>query len=411
MKKSDYEKTKYPNIFKHKTNGTYAIDISLGYDSRGKRIRTTRSGIKKEKEAREILQNIKLKKDIKQGITEKAKFEDLLEEYYSWLVFGKKIKETTLKRKKSRFNSRILPFFKGMKLINIKRTDIEAYHKYLDKATKEHHSKKGIIKTDIPLDSETKNSIHKTLSAYFNWIITYKGAITNNPCKSVSNFKVEKKDIEYYTLDELMVLLDTIDKDTTKEKHTKLLVKAVIEGLFFSGFRLGEFLGLRFSDIDFDLFDKKNIDKDEIKINIKAPITYDSGWIETTGKTFDSIRVKYLGRNSFIPIFKYVKYWMAYGIKYSKDDYIFTSPISGKIISPTQLRGHINYYMDKAGLKRLKLKDFRHSYATLLMSNGYRLEDIKEELGHTSIKITEKHYATLYEENKKNIAKKIDKLL
>ena len=62
MKKSDYEKTKYPNIFKHKTNGTYAIDISLGYDSRGKRIRTTRSGIKKEKEAREILQNIKLKK-------------------------------------------------------------------------------------------------------------------------------------------------------------------------------------------------------------------------------------------------------------------------------------------------------------------------------------------------------------
>ena len=67
--------------------------------------------------------------------------------------------------------------------------------------------------------------------------------------------------------------------------------------------------------------------------------------------------------------------------------------------------------MDKAGLERLKLKDFRHSYATLLMSNGYRLEDIKEELGHTSIKTTEKHYATLYDENKKNIARNIDKLL
>ena len=104
MKKDKYEKTQYPNIWKNKDNGTYAIDISLGYDSRGKRIRTTRTGIKKEKEARDILQNIKLKKDIKLGITEKAKFEDLLEEYYTWLQYGKKIKETTLKRKKSRFN-------------------------------------------------------------------------------------------------------------------------------------------------------------------------------------------------------------------------------------------------------------------------------------------------------------------
>ena len=402
MKKSEYEKTQYPNIWKNKENGTYAIDISLGYDSRGKRIRTTKTGIKREKEAREILQNIKLKKDLKLGITEKARFEDLLEEYYSWLLYGKKVKETTLKRKKSRFNSRILPFFKGMKLVSITRNDIEEYHRYLDKIKKDNGS---------PLDSETKNSIHKTLSAYFNWIISYKDIIKTNPCKSVSNFRIEKKDIEYYKLDDLELLLQTIDTDTSKEEHTKLLVKAVIQGLFFSGFRLGELMGLRFKDIGFNILDKDTIDKEEIKIDIKTPVTYDSGWIETKGKTFDSIRSKYLGKKSFKPIFDYVKFWQNNGIIYSKDDFIFLNPLNNKIISPPQLRKHINYFMDKAGLKRLKIKDFRHSYATLLMSNGYRLEDIKEELGHTSIKITEKHYATLYEENKKNIAKNIDKLL
>lgn len=402
MKLSDYEKTQYPNIWKNKENGTYAIDISLGYDSRGKRIRTTKTGIKREKEAREILQNIKLKKDLKLGITEKARFEDLLEEYYSWLLYGKKVKETTLKRKKSRFNSRILPFFKGMKLVSITRNDIEEYHRYLDKIKKDNGS---------PLDSETKNSIHKTLSAYFNWIISYKDIIKTNPCKSVSNFRIEKKDIEYYKLDDLELLLQTIDTDTSKEEHTKLLVKAVIQGLFFSGFRLGELMGLRFKDIGFNILGKDTIDKEEIKIDIKTPVTYDSGWIETKGKTFDSIRSKYLGKKSFKPIFDYVKFWQNNGIIYSKDDFIFLNPLNNKIISPPQLRKHINYFMDKAGLKRLKIKDFRHSYATLLMSNGYRLEDIKEELGHTSIKITEKHYATLYEENKKNIAKNIDKLL
>ncbi len=402
MRLSDYEKTQYPNIWKNKQNGTYAIDISLGYDSKGNRIRTTKTGIKREKEAREILQNIKLKKDLKLGITEKAHFEDLLEEYYSWLLYGKKVKETTLKRKKSRFNSRILPYFKGMKLISISRNDIEGYHRYLDKIKKDNGD---------ALDSETKNSIHKTLSAYLNWVVTYKDVISINPCKSVSNFRIEKKDIEYYKLDDLELLLKTIDNDTLKKDHTKLLVKAVIQGLFFSGFRLGELLGLKFKDIDFNILGKDSIDKEEIKIEIKSPITYDGGWIETKGKTFDSIRTKYLGKNSFKPIFDYVKFWQNNGIIYSKEDFIFINPLTGKIISPTQLREHINYYMDLAGLKRLKLKDFRHSYATLLMSNGYRLEDIKEELGHTSIKITEKHYATLYEENKKNIAKSIDKLL
>lgn len=403
MKKDKYEKTQYPNIWKNKDNGTYAIDISLGYDSRGKRIRTTRTGIKKEKEARDILQNIKLKKDIKLGITEKAKFEDLLEEYYNWLIYSKKIKLSSLRSKKSKINTRILPYFKGLKIVNISRKDIEGYHKYLNKATKDN----GEL-----LDSETKNNLHKVLSAYFNWIVIIKGLIHTNPCLGVNNFKIEKKELKYYTLEDLEKLIKTIDEDSTKEYHTQLLTKAIIQGLFFSGFRLGEFMGLKFKDLSYDLINKKYIDQEEIEININRTVNYGKGgWIESDGKTKKSLRKKYIGRNSFIPIFQYVKFWQSYDIVYSKDDYIFLNPISGKIISPTQIRRLINYYMDKAGLERLKLKDFRHSYATLLMSNGYRLEDIKEELGHTSIKTTEKHYATLYDENKKNIARNIDKLL
>lgn len=404
MKKSEYEKTQYPNIFKNKQNGTYAIDISLGYDSRGKRIRTTKTGIKREKEARDLLSDIKKKQELKTSITEYSKFEELLDEYYDWLLYSKKVKESTIRSKKSKINTRILPFFKGMKIVSIKGRDIEQYHKYLDKIKKNNGEY---------LDSETKNNLHKILSAYFNWIIAQKGIIYINPCLSVNNFKIAKKELKYYTLEQLEKLLKTIDKDTNqKELYTKLFTKAVVQGLFFSGFRLGEFMGLKFKDLDYDLLNKRYIDKEEIKITINQTVTYGKGgWIETDGKTKKSLRSIYMGRNSFEPIFEYIKFWQSVGITFSKDDFIFTSPISGKIVSPTQIRKQINYYMDKAGLERLKLKDFRHSYATLLMSNGYRLEDIKEELGHTSIKTTEKHYATLYDENKKNIARNVDKLL
>ena len=40
-----YQKTRYQNIYKHIKNKTYAVDISLGYNELGKRVRTTRTGI------------------------------------------------------------------------------------------------------------------------------------------------------------------------------------------------------------------------------------------------------------------------------------------------------------------------------------------------------------------------------
>ena len=62
------------------------------------------------------------------------------------------------------------------------------------------------------------------------------------------------------------------------------------------------------------------------------------------------------------------------------NDYIFINPNTGKVYSVEYIRKQINYFMDKAGLPRLKLKDFRHSTGTLLLSNGYSLEEVKEKL-------------------------------
>lgn len=403
MRKDKYIKTKYPNIYKNKDDGTYAIDISLGYDNKGKRIRTTRTGILTEKEARNILSDCNRKKQMKTEIVENFLFQDLLEEYYDWLLYAKKVKQTTVDSKRCKFKKRIIPFFENMKIVSIKSKDIKNYHIFLDNSKKENGD---------PLDSETKHNIHKMLSAYFNWLVDYKEIIYINPCKTVENFKIEKKELKYYKLESLNDLLNIIDEDdSSRELHTKLFTKALITGLFFKGFRLGEFMGLKFPDIKYDILNNETIDVEEIEIEINQTVTYGKGgWTVTNGKTRKSLRKIYIGKNSFKYIFDYIKYLQRSGVVFEENDFIFTNPVSNKIISPTQIRKHVNYYMDKAGLPRLKLKDFRHSYATLLLSNGYRLEDIKEELGHTSIRTTEKHYATLYDENKRNIAKDIDKL-
>lgn len=411
MRKDKYEKTKYPNIWKSKENGTYAIDVSLGYDNKGKRIRTTRTGILSEKEAKRILADVSIKKQMKIEIIENYLFQDLLDEYFDWLTYSKKVKESTVRTKKSKIEHRILPFFEDMKIVSIKPKDIENYHKYLNNCTKQIIKKDGTVIDYGPLDSETKHNLHKILSAYFNWLVDYKNIIYTNPCKTVANFKIEKKDLKYYNLGDLNKLIEVIDTDNnTKESHTKLFTKAIIKGLFFTGFRLGEFMGLRFQDIKFDILGQSTVNVDNIEIQINQTVTYGKGgWSVTDGKTKKSLRTIYMGKSAFTYIFDYIKFLQNSGVEFNKDDFIFTNPVSNKIISPTQIRKQVNYYMDKVGLPRLKLKDFRHSNATLLLSMGYRLEDIKEQLGHESIRTTEKHYARLYNEKKKNLANDIDK--
>jgi len=51
--------------------------------------------------------------------------------------------------------------------------------------------------------------------------------------------------------------------------------------------------------------------------------------------------------------------------------------------------------LEKAGLRRIRFHDLRHTYASLLIQNGESLVYVKEQLGHSSIKITVDVYGHL----------------
>lgn len=393
-----YEKTKYNNIYKHRLNGTYAIDLSLGYDSLGKRIRTTKTGILSEKQARKILQDEELKKKCKNIIVNITKFDDGLEEYYDWCILSKNVTPETLKKKQGRFNNHIMPFFKNMKLELIGEKEILNWHKYLDQKN---------------LSIISKNTLHKQLAAYFNWLLIHKRSINFNPCLTVKNYKLQKKIIEYRTLDEINTLLNTIKNDTKASEEIKLRIYAIVKMLFFSGFRIGELLGLKLCDFDFDIINKKFVDCDEIKIKISRTIYYSSnGYILGNGKTDNSLGTIFIGKNVFQPIFDYIKYMNKIGYIFGYNDFVFTNPNSKKeinVFSLENLRKQINYFVDKANLPHTKFKDLRSSHGTFLLSNGYSLEEVQQRLRHTKKDTTEKYYATFYEENRKKIADEIDK--
>jgi len=50
---------------------------------------------------------------------------------------------------------------------------------------------------------------------------------------------------------------------------------------------------------------------------------------------------------------------------------------------------------EKAGLRRVRFHDLRHTYASLLIQNGESLACVRDRLGHSSIKLTVDTYGHL----------------
>lgn len=61
----------------------------------------------------------------------------------------------------------------------------------------------------------------------------------------------------------------------------------------------------------------------------------------------------------------------------------------GGMIDPSNLRKRVFYKcLEKAGLRRIRVHDLRHTYATLRIQAGHNIADVSKQLGHHSIKIT-----------------------
>jgi len=56
---------------------------------------------------------------------------------------------------------------------------------------------------------------------------------------------------------------------------------------------------------------------------------------------------------------------------------------------------HFPKCLQKAGLRRIRFHECRHTFASLLIQNGESLAYVKEQLGHSSIKITVDTYGHL----------------
>ena len=224
----------------------------------------------------------------------------------------------------------------------------------------------------------------------FNYAITFYD-LDKNIASKVGNFSRTDyiKKVNFWTYEEFLKFINVVDD---------IVYYSFFSILYFTGMRLGECMALTWNDVKDDYIDiTKNL------IKAKA----DNGdYVVNSPKTYSSIRKIKLDKFSIQILNNLKKYYQNY-IKFSNDWFIFggISPLARTTIGRKK-----NKYCKLANVKQIKIHDFRHSHATLLLSRGVPITVISKRLGHADISMTLNVYSHLVPEDEDKAIISISKL-
>ena len=298
---------------------------------------------------------------------------EVYDNYIKYLALKNKI--TTNENIKYKFKNYILPFFGNMKINEVDENTYLEFQVYLK---------------NFKYSNSFYEQVHGMCKNFFNYLST------------IYNIKNISKNIESIKTD--VVYKSNQSKGTFTKKEFKKFIKCVdnkvyhtlFTVLFFSGIRKGEALALTINDFKNNcLVINKTITKELFngKRQILVP------------KTKKSNRIVKLDFLTCIQLKQLIKYYSTHYSNFNTNFFLFGGD---KPIACTTLERKKNEYCKKAGVKQIRIHDFRHSHATLLYNNDVKVKMIQERLGHSDINITLNTYVHTDKEQEKRLIKKIN---
>ena len=280
------------------------------------------------------------------------------------------LKKNTFLTKQNIINSHIRDYFENRSLASITPTDILQWQNEL--LSKRDDQGKGYSQTYL-------RTIQNQLNAIFNHAVKYYD-LPKNPCLVNKKMgKAKGKEMLFWTKEEYLKFSEAI-KDKPVSYYAFQL-------LYWTGIRLGELLALTKSDFDFE---KKTMRIDESLQVLEGEV------VITDPKTEKSNRVIEL------PDFLCDEMQDYFEMLYKVDDNSRIFDITKSYLHHEMDRGHA-----KAGVKRIRVHDLRHSSCALLIELGYSPIQIAERLGHESVTITQR-YSHLYPSVQRDMANSLN---
>lgn len=285
-----------------------------------------------------------------------------------------RIKESSFYKYDKAFKRYIIPSLGNKQLTEIKPVDILNWRVSLNE----------LRYVNKELSHATKSKITNFLSQFFNYCVDLD-ILPSNPCKKLGTFKNTdiKKEMLVWTEDEFIQFISVVDD---------ILYKAFFSFLYLTGVRRGEALALTWKDL------RGNI------VRISKTLGYaavNGGYTITSPKNTHSDREIVLPEN-LLAILEQLKNNYK---NYKPDNFIFGNDTP---LPPETIRRKLKSYCLKAGVKVIRLHDFRHSHASLLISKGHDIVTIARRLGHADIEMTLNRYAHLMPNKQNELIKSLE---
>lgn len=291
---------------------------------------------------------------------------------------GKPVKETTLTHWQNHLDTYLVPTLGRFHLNKIKTEQIEELRFIWRDSTNKKRKK--------PLSPPTINKLLTTIAAIFDEGIR-TGKIKHNPASKAKRLGVgsneadngnEKDGLEVrpeqvYTPSEIKRLI---------EAATPGLYQTLITTVALTGMRHGEGLALMWGDLDF----KSN------KITVRRT------WPDIYGKDGEPIfyipKSKNATREIPIPgeLVSALKRWKI-SCPVSKWDLVFPKEDGRPYDRKAMLKYGLYAAVSRAGVKKLDMHSLRHSYASILLSQGTPITEVSAYLGHANTQITLEVYS------------------
>jgi len=297
--------------------------------------------------------------------------------------------ESTQETYQQALDRHILPYFGDMPLDEISRKDIKSF--IVEKQRQRISKGKSGTKKKKRLSAGTIRNLKAYLSSILTEAVDDELIAFNPAARTGKLIKKDKaKEIFPFTWEEKAKFEKAMQQQYPR--YYPLFLTALRTGM-----RLGELIALQPGDLDFNggfIEIRRAFSRGRLttpKSGKSRRVDMSNGLAETLKQHLVSRKKEALRKGWGEP-----------------PELLFYNE-AGNRIELSGIRKRVFYKcLEKTGLRRIRIHDLRHTYATLRISKGDNILDVSKQLGHHSIKITLDTYAHWMPGGKKSEVDELD---
>lgn len=288
------------------------------------------------------------------------------------------LRETTQAGYESKIYNHIIPQLGNIQLNKLTSSDLQQFYAWLKKSGRKRFTDQfGTGLSDKMIRSchtICRMSLEKAVSG---------GLIYRNPAVGCKLPPKKSREMQILTPDEMQRFM-------TQAKYDGYYEIFLLD--IATGMRRGELLALQWDDLDFKTGEMK----------IQRQVCRVRGELKTSiPKTKGSVRTIILPPSILKILAEYKKT--------IDSRWIFPSPVKeDSPRDPKSMYSKMQLVLERAGCKRVRFHDLRHTFATMALEHGMDIKTLSAMLGHVSAATTLDVYSHITTDMQRNAAAKID---